>query len=106
MLCPELQKLLKVIYNLTRNSRQFIWGKEQQIAFKEIKCRLVRSPIVHMPNFEGRFHLYSDTSKFAKGSTLYQIQNWKPKLIACASKRLHKAARNSNNRIRIMQSSN
>ena len=41
----------------------------------------------------GRFHLYSDTSKFATGSTLYQIQNGKPKLIAYVSKRLPEAAK-------------
>ena len=41
-----------------------------------------------MANKTGRFHLYSDTSKFATGSALYQIQNGKPKLIAYASKRL------------------
>ena len=46
-----------------------------------------------MPNCEGRFHLYSDTSKFTAGSTLYQIQNGKPKLIAYASKRLPEAVR-------------
>ena len=46
-----------------------------------------------MPNHDGRFHLYSDMSKFATGSTLYQIQNGKPKLIAYASKRLPKAVR-------------
>ena len=46
-----------------------------------------------MPNCEGRFHLYSDTSKFAAGSALYQIQNGKPKLIAYASKRLPEAVR-------------
>ena len=69
-------------------------GKKQQNAFEEIKCRLFRPPILHMPNCEGRFHLYSDTSKFTMGSTLYQIQNGKPKLIAYASKRLLEAARN------------
>ena len=37
MFCPELQKLLKPIYDLTRRGRQFIWGREQQEAFKEIK---------------------------------------------------------------------
>ena len=58
MFCLDLQKLLKPIYNLTRKGRQFIWGKEQQSAFEEIKCRLVRSAILHMPNCEGRFHLY------------------------------------------------
>ena len=46
-----------------------------------------------MPNKTGRFHLYSDTSKFATGSALYQIQNRKPKLIAYASKRLPDVAR-------------
>ena len=44
-----------------------------------------------MPNKTGRFHLYSDTSKFATGSALYQIQNGKPELIAYASKRLSEA---------------
>ena len=47
-----------------------------------------------MPNTTGRFHLYSDTSKFATGSALYQIQNGKPKLIAYANKRLPEAAKN------------
>ena len=46
-----------------------------------------------MPNKTGRFHLYSDTSKFATGSALYQIQNGKAKLFAYASKRLPEAAR-------------
>ena len=47
-----------------------------------------------MPNTTGRFHLYSDTSKCATGSTLYQIQNGKPKLTAYVSKRLPEAAKN------------
>ena len=38
--------------------------------------------------------MYSDTSKFATSSALYQIQNSKPKSIAYASKRLPEAARN------------
>ena len=46
-----------------------------------------------MPNKTGRFHLYSDTSKFATGSALYQIQNGKPNLNAYASKRLPETAR-------------
>ena len=85
---------MKSIYDLTRKCRQFIWGKEQQSAFKEIKCRLVKPPVLHLPNSTGRFHLYSDTSKFAMESALYQIQNGKPKLIAYASIRLPEAARN------------
>ena len=94
LFCPELQKLLKPIYDLTRKGRQFIWGKEQQQAFDEIKRRLQRLPILHLPNRHGHFQLYSDTSKFATGSALYQIQNGQPKLIAYASKRMPEAAKN------------
>ena len=35
MFCPELQKLLKPIYDLTRKGRSFNWGKEQQDSFEE-----------------------------------------------------------------------
>ena len=44
-----------------------------------------------MPNTTGRFHSCSDTSKFATGSVLYQIQNGKPKIIVYASKILPEA---------------
>ena len=50
MFCPELQKLLKPIYDLTRKGRQFIWGKEQQETYEEIKQRVTKAPILHMPN--------------------------------------------------------
>ena len=89
---PELQKVLKPIYDLTRKGRPFIWGIEQD-SFDEIKHRLVKPPILHMPHKTGRFHLYSDTSKFGTGSVPYQIQNGKPKLIAYTSKRLPEAAK-------------
>ena len=87
------QNLLKPIYHLTRKRRPFIWGKEQQDSFEEIKCRLIKPLVLHMPNKTGRFHPYSDTSKFATGSALYQIKNGKPKLIACARKRLPEAGK-------------
>ena len=92
--CPDLQKLLRPICDLTRKGRQCIWEEEQQIAFEEIKHRLQKLPVLHLPDNKGRTHLYSDTSKFATGSALYQIQNGKPKLIAYTSKRLPKVVRN------------
>ena len=41
--CPELQKLLKPIDDLTRKGRQFIWGKEQKNTFEEIKHKLIKT---------------------------------------------------------------
>ena len=92
--CPELQKLLKPIYDLTRKGRHFIWGKEQQTAFEEINGRLQKPLVLSMPDRKGRFLLYSDTSKHATGSALYQVQEGKPKLIAYVSKRMPEAAKN------------
>ena len=95
MFCPEVQKLLKPIYDLTRKGRPFVWGRrEQQDSFEENKHRLIKPPVLQMPNTTGRFHLNPDTSRFATGSALYQIQNGKPKLITHASKRLAEAAKN------------
>ena len=91
--CPEIQKLLKPIYDLTRKGRQFVWGDEQQAAFVEIKGRLKTPPVLHLSDKKGRFQLYSDTNKIATGSSWYQIQNGKPKLTAYVSKRQPEAAK-------------
>ena len=85
---PRVTKATLPIYDLTRKGRPFNWGKEQQDSFEEIKHRLIKPPVLHMPNKTGKIHLYPDTSKFATGSALYQIQNGKPKLIEYTSKRL------------------
>ena len=39
--CPELQKLLKPIYDLTRKDKQFVWGVEQQSAFEDVYCKMI-----------------------------------------------------------------
>ena len=50
MFCPELQKLLKPLYELIKKGRHFIWGKEQQEAFDEIKASLQKPPVLSMPD--------------------------------------------------------
>ena len=81
MFCPNLQKLLKPIYDLTREGRPFIWTKIHQSAFEEIKTRLLKPTVLYLPE------LFSDTSKTAVGSALYPVENGPPKLIGYASKR-------------------
>ena len=94
IICPEFQKLLKPIYELTKKGRHFIWGTEQQETFDEIKARLQKPSVFSMPDKRGRFTLYSDISRHATGSALYQVQDGSPKLIAYASKRMPEAAKN------------
>ena len=47
-----------------------------------------------MPDRRGRFLLYSENSKFATGSALYQVQDGKPKLIDYPNKRMPEAVKN------------
>ena len=91
LFCPDLQKLLKPIVELTRKGRPFIWGDAQEKAFREVKLRLKNPPVLHLPKTDGRFILYSDTSIEGTGSSLWQIQEGKPKLIGYASKTLPEA---------------
>ena len=86
--------MLKPIYELTKKGRHFIWGKEQQEAFDKIKARLQKPPVLSIPDKRGSFTLYSDTSKYATGSALYQVQDGMPRLIAYVSKRMPEAAKN------------
>ena len=95
LFCQDLQKLLKPIYDLPRMGRMFDWGPEQQEASDEIKWRLQKPSVLHMPDNRGRFHLYSDISKFATCIVLYQIQNGQPKLIVYVSKGMPSADQNS-----------
>ena len=91
LFCPDLQKLLKPIVELTRKDRPFIWREAQEKAFNEVKLRLKNPPVLPLPRAEGRFILYSDTSIEGTGSSLWQIQEGKPKLIGYASKTLPEA---------------
>ena len=50
--------------------------------------------MLSMHDKRGRFTLYSDTSKHATGSALYQVQDGMPRLIAYVSKRMADAAKN------------
>ena len=86
--CRHLQKLLKPIYDLTRKGRPFHWQEEQQQAFDTIKERMINPPVLYLPKPGGRFILYCDSSRTHTGSSLWQIQEGKPRLIGYASKSL------------------
>ena len=90
LFCPDLQKLLKPIVELTRKDRPFTWGDAQEKALREVKLRLTNPPVLHLPKAEVRFIFYSDTSIKGTGSSLWQIQEGKPRLIGYASKTLAK----------------
>ena len=92
--CRHLQKLLKPIYDLTKKGRPFVWQEEQQQAFETIKKRMINPPILYWPKPGGRFILYCDSSRTHTGSSLWQVQEGRPRLIGYASKSLQAPAIN------------
>ena len=86
--CRHLQKLLKPIYDLRKKGRPFVWQEEQQQAFDTIKGRMINPPILYWLKPGGRFILYCDSSRTHTGSSLWQVQEGKPRLIGYASKSL------------------
>ena len=69
----------------------FQWGPEQEKSFRQIKKQLQRPPVLHLPRADGQVILYSDTSREGTGSSLWQVQEGKPRLIGFASKTLPEA---------------
>ena len=91
LFCPDLQVLLRPIVEITHKDSPFVWGKEQEAAFTEVNKRLTNPPVLQLPKAEGRFILYSDTSKEGTGGSLWQIQEGKPKLLGYSNKTLPEA---------------
>ena len=57
MFCPELQKLLKPIYYLTRKGRQLYGEKSNRQLLWEIKCRLIKPPVLCLPDSKRKVSL-------------------------------------------------
>ena len=94
LFCKDLQKILKPIYELTRKEQPFVWTEFHQKAFEHVKELLVKPPVLHLPRPGGRFILYCDTSKTHTGSSFWQMQDGKPRLLGYASKSLPDACQN------------
>jgi hypothetical protein len=61
-----------VLTNLTQKNVPFIWNKEHDIAFKNLKEALISAPVLqHIDPFKP-FRIESDSSNFATGSVLIQ----------------------------------
>ena len=79
---------MKPIYDLTKKGRPFVWQEELQQTFDTIKKRMINPPILYLPKPGGMFILYCDSSRTHAGSSLWQVQEGKPRLIGYASKSL------------------
>nr|GFA83910.1 putative reverse transcriptase domain-containing protein [Tanacetum cinerariifolium] len=77
-------RLALPLTKLMRKGEKFVLDEEREKSFKELKKRLVSSPILTLPSGSGGFQIYSDTSK--KGLWCLLMQHGK--IIAYASRQL------------------
>ena len=66
-------------------------GSRVSKGINEVKSRLASLPVLHLPKAEVRFILYSDTNVEGTGSSLWQMQEGKARLLGYASKTLPEA---------------
>lgn len=78
-----------------KDKRQpFIWGKEQQSAFEELKKQLMNPPILIYADYNLPFKLHTDASLKGLQSVLYQRQDGIIWVIAYTIRSLKPAERN------------
>ncbi|WVZ52311.1 hypothetical protein U9M48_003384, partial [Paspalum notatum var. saurae] len=82
----SFSKIAKLMTSLLEKGVEFIWTKERQAAFDELKKRLTTAPVLTLPDLTKSFTVYCDASKEGLGCVLMQ----EGKVIAYASRQLRK----------------
>ncbi|GJS40206.1 putative reverse transcriptase domain-containing protein, partial [Tanacetum coccineum] len=80
----HFSKIAKSLTELTQNNKKYIWGKDQESAFKLLKQKLCEAPILALPEGNDNFVVYCDASYQGLGAVLMQRE----KVIAYASRKL------------------
>ena len=94
MYVPRLQLLLTPMHRLTRKNTPYVWTKECQENFEEIKSLLVQAPVLALPSKEGLFRLYCDSSRVGTGGCLVQVQDGEERILSFYSKKFTESAKN------------
>ena len=68
----DLSKIAKPLYKLLEKDAKFVWEKECQESFEELKSHLTTAPIVRAPNWQLPFEVMCDASDLAIGAVLGQ----------------------------------
>ncbi len=89
-------QVARPLFDLTKKDVPFRWSPECDVAFEELKKRIVSAPVLVLPNDRQPFRIKSDSSNFASGGVLQQLSEddgkWHP--VAFLSKSLTPVERN------------
>ena len=83
--------------DLLRKDKRFNWTQKCQDAFKSMKKQFTEEPVLAMPDHSKPFQIESDTSKYATGAVISQLDsNSNRHLVAFYSKTFSHAEQNYN----------
>ena len=68
----DFAKISAPLTKLTRKTEKFEWMTKCEESFQELKKRLVRTPVLAIPDGKGDFMIYSDASLKGLGCVLMQ----------------------------------
>jgi hypothetical protein len=65
-------KIALPLTKLLKKDEPFNWTSRQEEAFRELKTRMVKAPVVSAPDFNKEFHVTSNASGFFIGIILWE----------------------------------
>ena len=71
----KFSKLALPLNNLLKKDVQFNWTSACQEPFNTLKRRFTEEPVLMMPDHSQTFQIESDTSKYASGAVLTQMDS-------------------------------
>ena len=77
-------KLAKPMTALLEKNAKFVWSKQCQDSFEELKKRLTSAPVLILPDLTKSFSIYCDASRQGLGCVLMQ----EGRVVAYASRQL------------------
>ena len=90
----DFAKIAAPLTALMRAENKFVWDGGCEASFRELKRKLTTSPVLALPQPDGRFVLDTDASNFAIGGVLSQVQGGLERVIAYGSRSLTKEEKN------------
>jgi hypothetical protein len=78
-------KIAEPLYRLLGKKTEFVWGEEQEEAFRQLKQCMSMAPVLSYPNGNDDFILDCDASNYSIGAELLQVQDGRERVIAYSS---------------------
>ena len=90
---PQFRKIAAPLHKVLKKDAKFLWGEDQEVAFRTLKQKLTSKPILKYPNFLEEIILTTDASNDGAEAVLSQGEIGKDLTVAFASRSFSKAER-------------